>query len=277
MQLKYWLRPTFSIIYKDIRIITRYKSWFVASFIWPVIFPLTFYFIGKGLAGTSGQGLNNFEQLAQTRDFASFLILGNLVWMFVNINLWIGGLSLQQDRLRGMFDTHWTLPVNKLSLVLGATIASIILNFFPMIAAISFYTLIGVFEITGNLLSIFTSILIILPFLIGFLIIFSALTIRLRQANLTVQITRSFLSVICGMQFPLAVLPKTISIIGGYVPLTHFVDIIRGVVIHKNTLADHAGSILYIIVSGVIMLALGIFVFQLVVKNVKTRGLVAGY
>ncbi len=277
MQSKYWLRPVFSVVIKEIKIITRYKTWFVATFVWPIIYPLTFYFLGMGLAGSDGQGLKNFEQLAQTSDFASFLILGNLVWMFVNINLWLGGLSLQMDRMRGTFDTHWTMPVSKLSLVIGGTIASLVLNFLPMIAAITLYALLGVFKISGNFLSILASIFIVMPFLIGFLIIFAALTIRLRQANLTVEIVRNILSVLCGLQFPLAVLPKSLSGIAVYIPLTHFVDIIRGIVIHKHTLADHSGSILFILLSGIVMLAIGILVFNFVLKNVKKGGLVAGY
>ncbi len=277
MQTRYWLRPLFSVIIRQIKIVTRYRTWFVASFVWPVIFPLTFYFMGRGLAGTNGQGLNHFEKLAETGDFASFLILGNLVWMFVNINLWMGGLSLQTDRMRGTFDTHWSMPVSKLSLVIGATVASIILNFLPMVAAITFYGIIGAFRISGNIFGILLSILLIMPFLIGFLILFAALTVRLRQADLTVQIMRSVLSIICGLQFPLAVLPPAISKIGRFVPLTHFVDMIRGIIIHKQTLASFSGSIVFILSSGAITLAIGIFVFQFVIKKVKAGGLVTGY
>ena len=124
MEHRYWLRPVFSVAVRDIKIVLRYKSAVVALLVWPVIYPLTFYFMGKGLAGTAGQGLSHFERLAQTGDFASFLILGNLVWLFININLWMGGLSLQKDRVLGTLDTHWTMPVSRISLVLGATLAS---------------------------------------------------------------------------------------------------------------------------------------------------------
>ena len=110
-----------------------------------------------------------------------------------------------------------------------------------------------------------------------FLILFAALTIRLRQANLTVQVVRSVLSIICGLQFPLAILPKKISMISEYIPLTHFVDIVRGIIIHKNTLSSYTGSILYILASGIIMLVIGIFIFKYFIKNIKKSGLVTGY
>lgn len=277
MQTRFWLKPILAVALKDIRITTRYRTWFVASFVWPVIFPLTFFFVGKGLAGTDGQGLAHFETLARTPDFASFLILGNLVWMFVNINLWMGGMSLQTDRLRGTFDTHWTMPVAKLSLVLGATIASIVLNFLPMVAAILFYALIGAFALSGNFGNILLTIFLIMPFLIGFLFTFAALTVRVRQAWIAVQIVRTALSILCGMQFPLAVLPKSVSSVGRYIPLTHFVDILRGIIIHEEPLSRYSGSILYISASGLIMFGLGVAVFALVKRTVRRRGMLAGY
>jgi len=277
MEARYWFRPLFSAALKDVKITLRYKSAVVALLVWPVIFPLTFYFMGKGLAGTAGQGLGNFERLAQTGDYASFLILGNLVWLFVNINLWMGGLALQRDRMLGTFDTHWTMPASKISLVLGATLASTVLNFFPLLIGIYFYSLIGAFKISANYLSVLFSIILIMPFLIGFLLVFAALTVRLRQAGMSVHITRAVLSILCGLQFPLAVLPDSVSNVGKYIPLTHFVNMIRGIIIHQQSLFVYRDSIVYISVTGILMLFIGMIVFELTKRNVKSRGLVAGY
>ena len=277
MEARYWFRPVLSSALKEIKIVLRYKSAVVALLVWPVIFPLTFYFMGKGLAGTTGQGLSNFERLAQTGDYASFLILGNLVWLFININLWMGGLSLQRNRVMGIFDTHWTMPVSKISLVLGVTLASIVLNFFPLVIGIWFYSLIGAFKVSANYLIILFSIILIMPFLIGFLLVFAALTVRLRQAGMSVHITRAVLSILCGLQFPLAVLPDSVSSIGKYIPLTHFVDMVRGIIIHRHSLFAYRDSIVYIAVTGILMLFIGVLVFELTKRNVKYRGLVAGY
>ena len=277
MEHRYWLRPLFSVALRDIKILLRYKSAVVTLLVWPVIYPLTFYFMGKGLAGTAGQGLSNFERLAQTGDFASFLILGNLVWLFININLWMGGLSLQKDRVLGTLDTHWTMPVSRISLVLGATLASILLNFVPLSIGIWFYSLIGAFNVSANYVGILFSTLFIMPFLVGFLLVFAALTIRLRQAGMSVHVTRALLSILCGLQFPLAVLPDSVSNIGKHIPLTHFVNMVRGIIIHQHSLLAYRDSIIYLIITGVTMLIVGVLVFELTKKSVKSRGLVGGY
>jgi ABC-2 type transport system permease protein len=272
-----WLYPILSVAWKEIRVTTRYKTWFVASFVWPIIFPFSFIFVGRGLAGPSGEGLANFTALAQTADYASFLIVGNLVWMFVNINLWMGGLSLTTDRARGTFDTHWTMPTSKISLVMGATIASIVLNFIPMIVAILFYSWIGWLTVSGSFLNVVVAVLTVIPFLFGFLLCFSAATIRFREAGMIVQVLRTLFSLLCGLQFPLAVLPGAVQSVGRVIPLTHFIDVIRGIVLNGNTLSAHADSIRYLLISGGIFVVLGLGIFELVRRSVRRRGLVTGY
>ena len=181
----------------------------------------------------------------------------------------MGGLSLQRDRLLGTFDTHWTMPASKISLVLGATLASIVLNFFPLVIGISFYSLIGAFKVAANYCSVLFSIILIMPFLIGFLLVFAALTVRLRQAGMSVHITRAVLSIVCGLQFPLAVLPDSVSKIGKHIPLTHFVNMIRGIIIHRQSLFTYRDSIIYISVTGVLMLLVGVLVFELTKKRLS--------
>jgi ABC-2 type transport system permease protein len=281
MSNPHWLRDTtravLHVAFRDIRIITRYRSWFVASFVWPIIFPFSLVFLGRGLAGPEGEGIERFAALAQTPDYASFLIVGSLVWMFVNINLWMGGLSLMTDRRRGTFDTHWTMPLNKLTLVVGATIASLLLNFLPMVVAIAFYGAIGWLQVSGDIVQIGLAVVAVLPFLLGFLICFSAVTVRFREAGMVVQVLRTLFSILCGLQFPLAVLPATAQTIGRAIPLTHFVELVRSVVIDGGRVADYGHSLLFLVGSGLIMIAVGVLAFELVRRGVRRSGLVTGY
>ncbi|TVQ28661.1 MAG: ABC transporter permease [Spirochaetaceae bacterium] len=281
MQSHSWYRrfihPVFSVAWRDIRITTRYKSWFVASFIWPIIFPFSLIFLGQGLAGPDGEGVESFTALAGTSDYSSFLIVGSLVWMFVNINLWMGGLSLMTDRTRGTFDTHWTMPVSKLALVVGATLASLALNFVPMVVAIGFYAAIGWLEMTGSIVQVILAILTVVPFLLGFLLCFAALTVRFREAGILVQVLRTVFSILCGLQFPLAVLPPVLQSIGAAIPLTHFIDLVRTIVIHGGAVFDHAASVAYLLGSGIALSALGAIAFELVRRSVRSSGLVTGY
>jgi ABC-2 type transport system permease protein len=92
-----------------------------------------------------------------------------------------------------------------------------------------------------------------------------------------VQVMRTLFSILCGLQFPLAVLPDRVQAIGRLVPLTHFIDLIRAIVIRGDRIADHADSALYLAGSGLVMLALGALAFELVRISVRRSGLVTGY
>jgi ABC-type polysaccharide/polyol phosphate export permease len=73
------------------------------------------------------------------------------------------------------------------------------------------------------------------------------------------------------------VLPEPVSTVGKFIPLTHFVNMIRGIIIHRQSLWAYHDSILYITFRGLLMLAGGVLVFEITKRNVKSRGLVAGY
>jgi ABC-2 type transport system permease protein len=169
------------------------------------------------------------------------------------------------------------MPVSKLTLVVGATIASLVLNFLPMIVAMGFYGAIGWLSVGGDLLQIVLAVLVIVPFLLGFLMCFSAITVRFREAAMLVQVLRTIFSILCGLQFPLAVLPGWAQSVGRAIPLTHFVDVVRGVVLNGARLADYADSVTFVLVSGFAMIAVGALIFELVRRNVRSNGLVTGY
>lgn len=269
--------PTGAVILRELKIYLRYKSWFVASLVWPILFPFSFILFGRGLAGPGGDHAGTFSNLAGTGDYASFMIIGNILWMFVNINLWSGGLTFQQDRERGTFETHCTLPSSMLSQAFGTALSSAMTNFIPMVAAMVFYALIGVLTVQGPLPRILLTFLLIIPFLMGFLLIFASLTLRARQSGMIVQVTRTVLSLLCGMQFPLAVLPGPVQAIGRALPLTRLVDLLRKVIIEGARLTDYGGDVLYILLWGAGTIVLGVLLFSLVEKSVRKKGVTGGY
>ena len=276
--IRYFVRPIFAVALREVRILTRYKTFFVAGFFWPIIFPFAFVFIGRGLAGPSNEGIARFESLTNSQDFASFLIIGNLVWMFVNINLWTGGTSLKKERDRGTLDTHWVTPVSRFSLVLGATLSSLMVNFLPIVVAIMVYGLIGFLDISvRSLPEVIITIAAVLPFLTGFLIIMSALTLRVRNTGTIVQVMRALLSILCGLQFPLAVLPSLPRNIGAVIPLTRFVSVLRSIVSGGDKLIEHVESLIYVVVTGVIVTFAAVLIFEMVKNNIRRKGLVSGY
>lgn len=275
--MRRFMLAALAVFKKDILITTRYKTWWIAMLIWPIIMPLTFVFVGKGLAGPSGEGLSNFTTLAGSPDYASFLILGNFIWMFVNMCLWDGGLSLNLDRQRGTFDTIWTQPAPRLAYILGRTLSSLAINFFPIIIATVFFNVFGMLSFKANIFAVLGVTLITFPFLLGFLFLFASLTLKVREAGIVVQVTRTLFSILCGLQFPLAVLPGFMQTIGKWIPLTQYMEVVRGMAILGKPASDYTFSLVYMLVSGIVFFIAGTLIFRAMERSVKRSGLVTGY
>jgi ABC-2 type transport system permease protein len=92
-----------------------------------------------------------------------------------------------------------------------------------------------------------------------------------------VQVMRTLFSLFCGLQFPLAVLPESMQAIGHWVPLTHFIRMIRGMIIEGHGLDNYGEAAGYLLLSGAIMTIAGLVVFDLIRRSVRRRGLVTGY
>ena len=90
-----------AVMRKETRIFFRYRSWVVGLVIWPVLFPLSYLVGGRALAGPNGEGMAAFSQAAATTDYVGFIVIGTTAWMWLNIMLWMLGLSLRQEQMRG--------------------------------------------------------------------------------------------------------------------------------------------------------------------------------
>jgi ABC-2 type transport system permease protein len=276
-KLKVFFQATFATARKDIITILRYKTWFVSVLVWPILMPYTFVFIAKGLAGPANEGIENFARLSGTTDYGSFIILGNLIWMFLNMIMWDGGLKLNSSRRIGMLDTLWTSPSPRLAYIFGSAISSIVINFFPIIISTAFFSIVKLISFKANILDLIVYTLSILPFILGFLLIFSSLTLRSKEANLVVQTARVILSILCGLQLPIGVLPLFLQKVSLYIPITLYMNCLRDSVIKGKGISYHINSLLYILTIGLVTFIASIFVFNLTEKRVKSKGLISSY
>ncbi|HOV45692.1 MAG: ABC transporter permease [Spirochaetes bacterium] len=276
-KIKIFFQASFATAKKDIISILRYKTWFISVLVWPILMPYTFVFLAKGLAGPTNEGIDNFARLSGTTDYSSFIILGNLTWMFLNMIMWDGGLKLNSSRRIGILDTLWTAPSPRLAYVFGSAISSIVINFSPIVISTAFFSMVKIISFKANIFDLLIYTLSILPFIIGFLFIFSSLTLRSKEANLVVHAVRVILSILCGLQLPIGVLPLFLQKISLSIPITLYMNCIRDSIIKGQGISYHINSLIYILTIGFITFIASIVVFKLTEKKVKNKGLISGY
>src|SRR5215470_18647800 len=124
------LRALITIAWKEWVIFKRYPSWVIAIVIWPVLFPVGYIFTAKALGGPAGKDLAAFRALAGTEDYVSFIVIGSILWMWLNMTLWDAGLQLRNEQMRGTLESNWLCPVWRGSILVGGTLAKLATSLF---------------------------------------------------------------------------------------------------------------------------------------------------
>src|SRR5687767_15586082 len=115
------LRAFFAIVRREWFIFSRYPSWVIALFIWPLIFPMMYILTARALSGPDGSGLAVFMKTTGASDFIGYIVIGTTVWMWQNIVLWDVGFSLRNEQMRGTLESNWLSPTWRFSYLLGHT------------------------------------------------------------------------------------------------------------------------------------------------------------
>jgi len=145
------VRALLAVARKDWTIFRRYPSWVVALLVWPVLFPLGYIFAAKALGGPDGSALPAFGQLAGTTDYVGFIVIGNVMWMWLNITLWDVGFKLRGEQMRGTLESNWLCPVPRISVVLGATLTHLAISLlFLAVTITEFWLFFGVQLVRGD-------------------------------------------------------------------------------------------------------------------------------
>lgn len=269
--------PIFAVVKKEWKIMLRYPSWFIALLIWPIIFPFGYLFTAKALSGVEASSLAQFQTVAGTTDYTTYMLIGTTVWMWINTMLWSFGSSLRMEQMRGTLESNWLCPIPKISILIGYSISQLLSSIIYMIASIIEFKIFYNFKFIGNPLLALFIILISIPAVYGIGFIFASLVLWAKEANSMVFLVRGIMTIFCGITYPLAVLPNWMRKVSEFIPVTHSVNALRSVIASGATLSDITKEINFLIISGIILMILGILSFFYTQKKAKKIGSLGHY
>jgi ABC-2 type transport system permease protein len=271
-RLQVGLRVMNAVVKKDLLIFVRYPSWVIAVFIWPLLFPIMAVFSAKALAGPDEQALHLFGTLAGTTDYTAYIIVGVVLWMWLNMMLWTLGGFLRSEQMRGTLESTWLCPVSRLGVLVGATVSQMITsmaNFAVMVVAARF---VWGFQIVGDLRLAAALFVLSSMSVYGLGILFASLVIWFKEMNAMVQLVRGLFMVFCGLTYPLAVLPAWMRGISRALPLTYSIEAIRAVALSGADAAAVSGHILALSAFGVGTLTIGVSAFRYTERRMTRTG-----
>ena len=271
------LRALFAIVRREWTIFTRYPSWIIALFIWPLIFPMMYILTARALAGPDGRGLAVFMQTTGAEDFIGYIVIGTTVWMWQNIVLWDVGFSLRNEQMRGTLESNWLSPTWRFSYLLGQTGPQIVSMFmFIAVTALEFGLLFGV-RLNGSVWMILLMMLAAIPSIYGLGFAFASLVITVKEANAFVFLIRGLVMIFCGITFPILLLPGWMQSIAKWLPQTYLIHGMRAAAFSRASIPELLPDLIPLLGFGVFWLIVGYFTFLWMERRARRTGAIGQY
>jgi len=271
------LRALMAVIRREWMIFTRYPSWVIALFIWPLIFPMMYIFTARALAGPDGSGLAVFMKITGATDFIGYIVIGSTVWMWQNVVLWDVGFALRNEQMRGTLESNWLSPTWRFTYLLGHSGPQLVsmLMFFT-ITALEFGLMFSV-RLNGSVWMILLMVLAAIPSIYGLGFAFASLVITVKEANAFVFLIRGLVMIFCGITFPISLLPGWMQVIANWLPQSYLIHGMRAAAFSNAGIRELAPDLIPLLLFGAFWLVVGYFTFLWMERRARTTGAIGQY
>jgi ABC-2 type transport system permease protein len=271
------LRALGTVIWREWTIFSRYPSWIVSMFVWPVILPAGYILGARALAGPDGSGLPLFARAAGTSDYVGYIAIGTIVWMWQNMSLWTIGFALREEQLRGTLESNWLTPAPRLWFLLGSGLLhGLLMLSFLLVSGLEFALFFGA-HFGGNPLLVGLLLLVATPSIYGLGFAFASLVMAAREANAFVFLVRGLVMIFCGITYPISVLPGWMQAVAAWLPQTYVIHGVRSAALSGAGLGALWPDLLPLLGFGAFWLAAGYLAFAWMERRTRRTGSLGQY
>lgn len=170
----------------------------------------------------------------------------------------ITGLAITRERERGTMENLLSMPTRPFEVMIGKVLPYILVGYIQVILIlVAAHFLFGV-PVTGNIPMLFVSALVFIVANLAMGITFSTLAQNQLQA---MQLSFFFFLpslLLSGFMFPFRGMPQWAQSIGEMLPLTHFLRIVRGIMLKGNGVEEVVLQLWQIALFAVVVLMIGV-------------------
>lgn len=193
---------------------------------------------------------------------ANFMVPGLVAIILQVVTTLLTAFAVVRERERGTLDQLLVTPIRPFGLMLGKLVPYGLIGFFEAVTVLTVMRLVFDVPINGSLL-----LLVGLSIIFLFTALAIGLLISTRAQNQMQAFQIAFLItlpsvLLSGFMFPRASMPAVMQAISYLIPATHFIEIIRGIVLRGATLSDLLPQVSVLSLMGVALLALSAFRFR---------------
>jgi ABC-2 type transport system permease protein len=258
---------------KEWQVMMRYVPDTTMLLIETILLPMAYWAQAVGFEGGSADAADAFARNSGTHSVAGFIYLGWAVYMWIITTVWGPGSSLRKERMQGSLESLFLTPVSRFTLLFGPSTAQLV----PAAAQFLAVGLVMRFvfgvplsprQILAGVLVVIASIPVL--FALGSLVAVSV--VRIHDSNGVNSAIRGLIAILCGITYPVAVLPEWVQPISHGLPITTVLDTLRSAVLAYPPFADVWSRSMLLLGLGAALGTTAIVLLHLTMRSVRRTG-----
>jgi len=263
---------------KEWRIMRRYPGTLLSFIFWPIALPLAFVFQAEAFAGGRSDTMGAFATRTGTEQVAGFLFVGWATYMWLSLILWGPGTALRTEQIRGSLEAIFLTPASRLVVLFGPAVSQLIWAVWIFIVVgLALWIGFGITVGPAEALRALSVILVGVPALYAIGALFASVVLRFGEVHSLVQGVRGLFTALCGMSFPIVVLPDWAQTVALTLPPTYLIADLRAVLLAGAGLGRIAGDLLVLAAMGVVLALLAAWAFGVTERHARRGGRLAQY
>ncbi len=264
---------------REFRLLRRYPANLVGQIFWPVLLPSVWVLMGQAYSGGGdARAMNAFASRSGTTGITLFIFVGFAMYMWLSTLLWGPGTSLRRDQVTGTLEAVFLTPVSRIVPLFGPTLANVVWTAFQLLVmGVAVWILFGVVLPLGGALLTLLVVLAGLPAMYAMGSLFSAAVLRFGEVGPAVQLARGTLSLLCGITFPIVMLPAWAQATSAVMPPTYIVAAMRDALLKGAGPLDLAPAALVLLALAVGFGVFAVALFGVLEASARRSGMLGRY
>ena len=208
-----------SVFVYRLRVISRYRGWFLFDMVVPTMIAAIPILLGRALAG--GDAGAAFLENTGTANYVAYMVVGANVFMIVSNAMWIFGFWLRNEMQTGTLESLYLSPASRIVLLGGISLYAVFRSMIAFgVAFTSGCLIFGVNPFEGDVVLAVIFLLVGLIPVYGISFLYGALVIRLKEANSLINLAQWTIAVVMGIYYPVTVFPRLLQYLAMLFPPT---------------------------------------------------------
>jgi ABC-2 type transport system permease protein len=262
-------RATYAFFERNWNLTKRYWAWEIVWLVYNVVNALSIIYLGAGVSLITNTQIN-------TPYLILYVLIGTSVWSYLSVTFEGVTDLITIERWEGTIEHTFMAPISRFTHLVGscwyAVVHGMLFTFLQLLVVSVFFKL----DLShANYLTAVFMLAIGSVSFIGFGIAASILPLLYTERGSQMSyIVRAILLLVSGVYAPISVLPRWMQIMAYGSPATYVLDGLRAALLHNQVIWSMQiwGDTWPLIVTGVVSVPLGIYIFRLAEMYAKRTG-----